>query len=133
MTKEFYRNVIYSIRDFLYNINPTYEWYFGENAPIDKDEFITVNESMNRIQHSVLSRWNDYISINVYSKTNAETIAGEIIENLSDTVIEVKNFVNGTQEVIGHVEIDHIEDKLITVLDTGHTVRNLSIYYKIIE
>jgi len=133
LTKELYLNIIYSIRNFLFNINSTYEWYFDENAPIDKDDFITVRESMNRIQDVVLPKWNDYISINIYSKTQVDTIAAEIIEGLQNMVITVLDFYGGTQNIIGYLEIEHIEDKFLTVLDTGHAVRNLTIYYKFYE
>ena len=57
---------------------------------IDKDDFITVRESMNRIQDAALPKWNDYISINVYSKEHVDEITAEIIDGLQNMIIPVQ-------------------------------------------
>jgi len=132
MTKQMYLNIILSIRDFLYNINPQWRWYLDTvNERMNEDVFIEVLTSMQMMENYPYKQ--DFMNINVYAKDNIDDVVGTIVEALESRVIPVKDFAGGTGEIIDHLEITRIDIKTLGVTESGHVVRNLSVYYKILE
>ena len=135
MTSDFYRNTQVSIRNFLYNINTNWRWYLDQrNERMNEDTFIEAVTMTRRSETRMggdASYWEDFININVYSKSDPDSVVGDILAAVPDA-IEIRDYVGGTNNLLGHVEIQRIETANLFNIDQ-YEVRNITIYYEIKE
>ena len=130
MTKERYLNIIYSIRDYLYSVRDI-DIYIDEFAfETDKETFVEILTSLGYKESGY--KVTDFAQINVYSKSSVDEVIADYLEALKDAYIIVKDFLN-TGEVIDAVEITDIEIKELGMLESGHYVKTMTIYFRNIK
>ncbi|APT75058.1 hypothetical protein LN42_00590 [Marinitoga sp. 1137] len=131
MKGDYYLNIIYSLRDYFYNIDPTLKMYIDEQQVSFQDEFVEIRTSSKTLDDPNFAIISDYATINIYSKNNVDEIVAKFLDRLRNAYIPIKDFVNQTGEIIDNLRVTNVEIVDIGVLKSNHYVKSLSVFYKL--
>lgn len=134
MKAKFYKNIIYSLRKWCHNIND-YVWYLDEhNETMTEDTFYEVSCSTGRTEDERKWYYYDFININVFSKEQTEEATADIVEKIENRLIPITDLLSGEEvpELLGYIQVERLETNLLGRIGK-YLVKNISIYYKIIE